>query len=39
LNSSLCCHTTHTQAGHTGAEREDSHHRVLVNWRDYIGIA
>jgi hypothetical protein len=30
LNSSLCCHTTHTQAGHTGAERSDGHHGLLI---------
>jgi hypothetical protein len=30
LNSSLCCHTTHTHAGHTGAEQYNSYHRLLI---------
>jgi hypothetical protein len=30
LNSSLCCHTTHTHAGHTGAEHYNSYHRLLI---------
>jgi hypothetical protein len=30
LNSSLCWETTHTQAGHTGAEHYNSHHQVLI---------
>jgi hypothetical protein len=30
LNSSLCCHTTHTHAGHTGAEHSNSYHELLI---------
>jgi hypothetical protein len=30
LNSSLCCHTTHTHAGQTGAERYNNCHQVLI---------
>jgi hypothetical protein len=30
MNSSLCCHTTHTQAGHTGADHQDSYHGLLI---------
>jgi hypothetical protein len=30
LNSSMCWQTTHTQAGHTGAEHYNSHHQVLI---------
>jgi hypothetical protein len=37
LNSSVSRHTTHTHTDHTGAERCNSYHRLLVNWRDYIG--
>jgi hypothetical protein len=30
LNSSLCCDTTHTHAGHTDAEHYNSDHRRLI---------
>jgi len=30
LNSSLCCCTTHTHTGHTGAERYNSCHQLLI---------
>ena len=30
LNSSLCCYTTHTDAGHTGAEQCNHYHQILV---------
>ena len=38
LNSSLCCVTTHTGAGGTGAGHYNSHHQVFINWSDYIRI-
>jgi hypothetical protein len=30
LNSSVCCHTTHTHTGRTGAEHYNSYHQVLI---------
>src|SRR5688572_20109713 len=30
LNSSTCCHTTHTHTGHTYAEHYNGNHRLLI---------
>jgi hypothetical protein len=30
LNSSLCCTTTHTHTGHTGAGHYNSYHQLLI---------